>query len=127
MSLGGLQTTAMSTARSNYIASVVAYSGSGFGPDQNPSNKVPAIVAHGGPSDIVIVHFDVLTEAYYTEMVDRGRFVIICGHGGGHTLPGPINGGRDWQFLLDHPFGTSPSPYAGGLPAGYPAYCEASE
>jgi len=67
-------------------------------------------VTHGGPTDIVIVHFDVLTEAYYTEMVDRGHFVIICRHGAGHTVPGPINGGRDWQFLLDHPFGTSPSP-----------------
>lgn len=27
-------------------------------------------------------------------------------------------------ILLDHPFGTIPSPYKGGLPANFPDYCE---
>jgi len=27
------------------------------------------------------------------------------------------------QFLLDHPFGVTPKPYAGGLPASFPSYC----
>jgi hypothetical protein len=28
-----------------------------------------------------------------------------------------------WKFFYDHPFGTRPSPYAGGLPGGFPGYC----
>ena len=28
-----------------------------------------------------------------------------------------------WQFFQDHPYGTDPSPYAGGLPAGFFADC----
>jgi hypothetical protein len=27
------------------------------------------------------------------------------------------------QFFFDHPYGTIPSPYAGGLPASVPSYC----
>jgi hypothetical protein len=33
-------------------------------------------------------------------------------------------GGKAMQFLADHPFNTKPSPYANGLPPGYPAYCK---
>ncbi len=28
-----------------------------------------------------------------------------------------------WQFFYDHPWGTKPSPYVDGLPAGFPDYC----
>ena len=40
----------------------------------------------------------------------------------GHTIP---TDARDsiGQFFDDHPFGTTPSPYAGGLPGGFPGYC----
>jgi hypothetical protein len=50
-----------------------------------------------------------------------------CDHGGGHCglplLPADVaNSG--WQFMVDHPFGVSPEPYAAGIPATFPKYCK---
>ncbi|MDH5676058.1 MAG: hypothetical protein OEZ06_28305 [Myxococcales bacterium] len=29
-----------------------------------------------------------------------------------------------WEFLKAHPFGVDPGPYASGLPANSPSYCQ---
>ncbi len=126
-SAGGLQTTKLSQARSNYIASVVAYSGGFRAPFQNPDNRFPALVVHGGATDVYIINFEPLSVAYYDEIVAAGHFAILCNHNGGHAVPEVFADGLAVDFMLDHPFGRYRSPYVGGLPSGYPSYCSASE
>ena len=125
-SAGGLITTLMSMERSNYVASVVGFAGGFTGFDQNPENRVPALLAHGGPGDIVFIQFDILTSAFYETIVAEGHFAILCDHGQGHSVPWALRS-ESLPFMLNHPFGTEPSPYAGGLPGAFPAYCIASE
>jgi predicted esterase len=125
-SAGGLVTTLMSAMRSNYVASIVGFSGGFYGTDQNPDNLVPALVAHGGPGDVVFIPFEPLMENYYDQIVSEGHFAILCDHGQNHTVPLALLE-RTLPFFLAHPFGTTPSPYAGGLPAEFPAYCIASD
>lgn len=127
MSAGGLQTSLVTFSRSNYIASAVSWSGGFTAPDQNPANTMAVLTAHGGPTDFVFIAFEPIVEAYYTTLVNTGHFAMICRHNSGHTVPNAIRG-LALSFMLDHPFGTYASPYAGGsVPAAYPGYCEASE
>lgn len=123
-SAGAMNTTQVGWRRSGYIASVVTYSGAHIGqPDiQDESNLFAAMVFHGGPSDKVIIDFKPQGEAYAQSLKDAGHFSFICDHGMGHTVPSDGRASA-WQFLKDHPFGTSPEPYEKALPAGFPAYC----
>ncbi|MBM4358775.1 MAG: hypothetical protein FJ096_11790 [Deltaproteobacteria bacterium] len=124
MSAGGLQTTQFSYRRSGYVASVVTYSGGkvGFPSDQDPMNPFAAMIVHGGPKDIVILKFMDTSLAYHADLTETGRFSFVCGHTLGHKIPMDARASVG-VFLDAHPFGTSPSPYASGLPAGFPAYC----
>lgn len=124
-SAGALHTTKMSYMRSNYIASVVTYSG-GLHSDnlenQNPANKFAAMIQHGGPTDIVNgFHFMEASEAYHDDLEKTGHFSLICNHGGGHGIPSNVSG--VWKFLNDHPFGAKET-YPGGLPDVFPDYCK---
>ena len=124
ISAGGLNTVQMGYRRSGYLASVVVMSGGLFAPGttQDPENRYPAMIFHGGPSDQVLVNFQDLSETYRAELTNAGQFSIMCNHGLGHTVPIDAR----WtmiDFLLAHPFGTDPSPYAQALPPDYPAYC----
>ena len=126
-SAGGLQTTVMSYARSNYMASVAPYSGgtSGFGNGtaQDPSNVPAAMVIHGAPgSDTFIMDFAAASATYESDVKSRGGFAIDCNHGGGHQIPSGIQPSV-WEFMKDHPYKVKPDPYAAGLPAGFPSYC----
>lgn len=126
-SAGGLMTSMVVDSRSNYLASAVSWSGGFSSTDQNPANTLPVLTSHGGESDFVYISFEQTVEAFYAKMVNEGHFAIICRHGGGHTVPTAIRN-EALSFMLDHPFGTYSSPYAGGLlPSAYPGYCEASE
>jgi predicted esterase len=124
MSAGGLNTTQMSWRRSGYLASVVTYSGGQLGAvvEQDANNKFAAMIFHGGVDDQVVISFQQVSEAYRTELRDRDHFAFICDHGMGHDIPTDATGSVR-QFFEDHPYGTVPSPYVGGLPAGFPAYC----
>ena len=127
MSAGGLQTTAMAYARAGYMASVTSYSG-GITPFlvdptlQDPASKVAAMIVHGGTGDNLFLMFQDTSNAFHDDLTQKGLFSFLCNHGGGHTIPSGI-GASTWQFFQDHPYGTAPSPYAGGLPAGFPDYC----
>ncbi|WP_225414223.1 hypothetical protein [Stigmatella hybrida] len=125
MSAGGLNTTQMSYRRSGYIASVVTYSGGKVStiPTQDTSNKFAAMIFHGGPSDQVIINFQTASQNYAADLKAKSQFSMICNHGNGHTIPTAARAAV-WQFLQAHPYGTVPSPYAGGLPASMPAYCQ---
>jgi hypothetical protein len=123
-SAGAIQTIQMSYRRSGYIASVVTFSGAkapGI-PDQDPSNKFAALIFHGGANDQVVVSFQEGSQQYKTELAASGRFSLICDHGLGHRIP-PAAPTSAWPFLRDHPFGTTPSPYARTLPSSVPDYC----
>ncbi len=124
ISAGGLHTVQMGYRRSGYIASVVVMSGGLFSPreSQDPANLFPAMIFHGGPSDQVIVNFKDLSEKYRAALQEAGQFSILCDHGMGHTVPLEARPSMI-DFLLAHPFGTNPSPYAKAMPPEYPAYC----
>jgi poly(3-hydroxybutyrate) depolymerase len=123
-SAGAMNTEQFAARRSGYLAAIVAYSGARLGPvdEQDPANLYPAMLFYGGPSDQVSVNFADQTKLYHDTLVSEGHFAFMCNHGQGHTVPssGPASA---WQFLLDHPFGVRPEPYAAGLPKGFPVYC----
>lgn len=123
-SAGAMNTEQFAARRSGYLASVVAYSGARVGnvEEQDPENKYPAMLFHGGSSDQVIVNFADATQKYHDDLAADGHFSFICDHGMGHTVPADGRAAA-WQFLLDHPFGARPEPYQGALPAGFPGYC----
>lgn len=126
MSAGGLHTTQMSYRRASYLASVVTYSGGLIAarrpPTDEPDNRFAALVFHGGESDVVVISFQEASERYWQMLTDRGHYAAICDHGGGHDIPIDARASV-WQFFQDHPYGAYPSPYAGGLPAGFFADC----
>jgi predicted esterase len=123
-SAGAMNTEQFAARRSGYLASIVAYSGARIGnPDeQEPANLYPAMLFYGGASDQVIVNFADATKTYHDALTSEGHFSFMCNHNMGHTVPssGPP---AAWQFLQDHPYGTSPEPYAKALPASFPSYC----
>jgi poly(3-hydroxybutyrate) depolymerase len=129
MSAGGLKTAQVSLRRSGYIASVVVYSGGlvegDMPPDQDPQNLFAAMIFYGGPTDISPVDGIPYTDAsrrYLDLITSQGRFGFLCNHNGGHSVPQDSQASA-WRFLQDHPFGTTPEPYAKALPAGFPSYC----
>ena len=128
MSAGALQTTAMSFLRSAYIASVVTYSGGmpdGFAPPpQNPENKLAALIFMGGSSDNVFgLDFKAASERYLTTLTAAGHFAALCDHGRGHEIP--LDAAPSVaEFFAANPYGAWPSPFADGLPASFPSYCE---
>ncbi|MET0404998.1 MAG: hypothetical protein ABW123_21460 [Cystobacter sp.] len=125
MSAGGLNTTQMSYRRSGYIASVVTYSGGRMStiPTQDASNKFAAMIFHGGSSDQVVINFQTASQNYANDLKAKSQFAMLCNHGRGHTIPTDARAAV-WQFLQAHPYGTVPSPYAGGLPSTMPSYCQ---
>ena len=127
MSAGALQTTALSFMRSAYVASVATYSGgvpNGFMPAvQDPANKFAALIIHGGTSDAVFgVDFKAASESYRAMLAANGHFAAVCAHTKGHEIPLDA-APAVYAMFRAHPYATSPSPFANGLPASFPAYC----
>jgi poly(3-hydroxybutyrate) depolymerase len=127
MSAGALQTTAFSFVRSAYVASVATYSG-GLPPGvqlamQEPSNKFAALIFDGGTADNVFgVDFKAASENYRTVLAGNGHFAALCEHTQGHEIP--LDAAPSvYAMFRAHPFATSPSPYASGLPSSFPTYC----
>jgi predicted esterase len=126
MSAGGLQASAMAYERSNYLASVISYSGGKIFPvtRQDESNTLPIVLTHGGTTDAVIVNFKTQSELMADELKPLGHFIVMCDHGRGHWWPEEFGaGGAAVQFFRAHPYKVSPEPWAGGLPASMPSYC----
>jgi predicted esterase len=120
-SAGALMTTSLAFGRSSYFASVAMYSGGltsgAVPPYQDPNNKFAALILTGGATDNVFnTDFQKASQALQTKLKADGHSALYCDHGQGHAIP-PAYTGAVGQFLLDHPFGTNPSPYVGALPA----------
>ena len=129
MSAGGLKAAQVSLRRSGYLASVVVYSGGltegDMPPDQDPDNKLAAMILYGGTSDISPVDGINYTDAsnrYRDLLKSQGRLAFLCNHGGGHSVPRDSQESA-WRFMQDHPYGVTPEPYAQALPDGFLRYC----
>lgn len=144
-SLGGILTDMLVSSRSDVIASVATYSGGYW---NNPANVdaflgtavmwpeyaveqgYAQLLLHGGPTDlfdlgVLQLHFDQYAEADATFLGEHGHDTIVCAHGQGHSAPVPGMGAdRLIEFFADHPYGTTDSPYAAGLPGSFADYCE---
>jgi predicted esterase len=123
MSNGGLETGYLIATRNSVIASAAPLSG-GIGVPYDPEYAMPVLVTWGGPTDSAFEQdFDQLAHDMISELQANGEFVADCDHGQGHYFDATF---WPWvlQFLLDHPRGVTPEPYAGGLPAVFPDYCE---
>jgi len=130
ISAGGLMSAEMLIRRANYMASAAPQSGAigAWTPkpvNAEPSNKTSAIVFHGGAGDRwPSGGLDYPQEAVKIadEIVGNGGFALLCNHNGGHRVPMDAIDAI-WQFFKDHPWNTSPSPYAKGVPNSMPEYC----
>jgi poly(3-hydroxybutyrate) depolymerase len=121
-SAGALFTSQVSFSRSSYVASVATYSGGGGGVMQDPTNKFPAMIMHGGPGDVVVIEFQTTSEQYHSQLKGAGHFAVICNHGGGPVIPNAAIPSVV-QFFFDHGY-KQPSTYpTAGYPAGFPNYC----
>lgn len=125
-SAGGLHTTHVAQARSNYIASFISYSGGLFllpTMDQNPANHVAGILTYGDPgADVVILDFNAQSQSWYKQFQPMGWYSMMCHHPGGHEID-PQVAPLSLRFFMDHPYKVSPEPYASAVPSGYPSYC----
>jgi hypothetical protein len=128
-SAGGLAAGTMAFARSSYLAASNPNSGGvapwpGLATLQDPSHVPASLTMHGGDADMVVISFGQASLDMDTALAAAGGFEVDCNHGGGHVAAGGDLKKAGWELMKAHPFGTKPSPYAGGLPAGFPAYCK---
>jgi dienelactone hydrolase len=125
-SAGGLMSGSLAVQRSSYVASMAAYSGGQTattrGMFEDPTNKLSGLLFHGGTMDTAGgTSYPTAANNYVMTLRGNGGAAVVCNHNMGRTMPsdGPL---AVLRFFEDHPFGR-PSPYAGGLPPGLPAYC----
>ena len=127
-SAGGLQSGCMAFERSSYLAAAAPNSGGIVGRRQWQDMSSPAIFTmHGSQSgDVVIVAFADTSRTLDTAAKDHGSFVVNCNHNGGHCAASGELHTAAWEFMKAHPYGTkaADSPWASGIPAGVPSYCE---
>lgn len=132
-SAGGYYNSYLTLRRAEILASTGGMS-PGLTVEYEASDDQPAmIVAWGGAEDIAFDQdFDTSSKKVMNTFASNGHFVVGCDHSSlplredlpymasRHTWP--IDGGR-WfvRFLLDHPKGADPDPYAAGLPEALPA------
>lgn len=124
-SAGGLFSVAMGAVRSSYMAAVASNSGGFTFPSGFENDHTPALMTvHGAMgSDVVGIDFASASATACDAFKARGVMAIDCDTGGGHCGGGG-EAGDIWQFFKDHPFGVSPEPYAGGLPASFNSICK---
>lgn len=125
MSAGGLWTSYLTLHRAEWLSATAPLSGGTPGAAyETPAAPIPVLMTWGGPSDTYgPLSFDEATQDMIAGLRGDGHFVVACEHDQGHTLP-PGGIGYAYQFLMDHPLGLAAEPYAGGLPSGFPAWCE---
>jgi hypothetical protein len=127
LSAGAMHTLHLSVVRSQYLASVVSYSG-GNGlladPPAPPAGPaVPSLLTYGHEGrDVAGVDINVASRKWYDWYSPFGWYMLLCEHDGGHEIPSAV-AAHAYQFLLDHPYGVKPEPYAARIPAVFPSYC----
>ncbi len=124
MSAGGLMTTLLTLHRAEVLAATAPFSGGAFAEDYTPpARDLPVLVTWGGPSDTFGgFDFHAASQSLADHLEGDGHFVVRCMHDLGHQPPQGA-AGLAWRLFEDHPAGVD-SPWAGGLPAGFPDWCE---
>ncbi len=139
VSAGGLFNSQLLQARGHYLSSAIVISG-GVGELVRPwvgsQHRLPVIVLWGGPSDNFggVFNFHTISINLVNGLAGAGHFVIECVHACGHFPPllvQDMNGNNFdgfsplFEFFLQHPYWLpdGASPYAGGLPPTFPAFC----
>jgi hypothetical protein len=124
-SAGGLQTGCMAIMRSSYLAAVAPNSGGTVTRPMWQDMHSPAVFTmHGGSGDMVIVTFSETSATFDMNAKMHGSFVVNCNHGGTHCGAPAALQSSAWQFMKDHPWGFTKSPWADMFPAGTPSYCK---
>jgi predicted esterase len=126
-SAGGLQASAMVYSRSSYLAAAMPNSGgTTFRYALEDPKHIPTVIAtHGAAGrDVVVIDFSTTTATMARDISAKGGFMVVCDHGGGHCGSPAAVKSAQWDFLMAHPFGVTPEPYADGLPAGFPSVCK---
>jgi poly(3-hydroxybutyrate) depolymerase len=127
-SAGALQAGCMAITRSSYVAASAMNSGGEIVMQtlQDPTHVPAVMTMHGDPStDVVVVNFADASHMLDTQIKQAGGYEMDCNHGGGHCGAPANLYSAAIDFLLDHPFGISPEPYAGGIPSNiFPSYCQ---
>ncbi|MEZ4306887.1 MAG: hypothetical protein R3F14_02405 [Polyangiaceae bacterium] len=122
-SAGAMNTTQVGWWRSGYIASVVTFSGAQIGtpPDQDPENKFPAMVVHGGADDIVVIEFS--PRARSTPRASRTRAISPSSATTEKATPSPpTSASLHGSSSRTTPSASSPSPTRRPSPRGS-SYC----
>lgn len=127
MSNGGLFTSLLLAQRSDLLASAAPFSGGLMGEMADDYRPMPVLLSWGGPTDDAYqIDFNEANLELIDTLTGLGSFVVACDHGTGHELDSAW-----WpyafEFLLDHPMGVDPEPYASGLPDTFPAWCSIAE
>ncbi len=124
-SAGALWTSYLSLYRGDTLASILPFSG-GTDPVieyRTPASAFPALLPFGGDSDTYgggLVNFWETQGNFAASLAADGHFVVVCDHGGGHTLP-PESLDMMTAWLPAHTYG-QPSPFLGDISA-FPDYC----
>jgi predicted esterase len=126
-SAGAMHSLHLALARSDYIASVISYSGGRINLNaetpQDPSNRVPVLLAYGRVGlDYAGLDFPTLSLQWYDKFKAMGWYTMLCDHQGGHAIPGELVP-QAIRFLLDHTYKFEPEMYSGGVPGVFPSYC----
>ena len=142
-SAGGLMTDLIGNMRGEKVASLVSYSGGYFSdkinlqgiafniqwPDPGPSSGYAQVILYGGAKDVydavvAQVPFNQFAINDTTFLNGLGHDVIRCNHDSGHTVPYGFQSKQVLEFFKKHTRGVVDSPFAAGLPADYPKYCD---
>ncbi|HKU42617.1 MAG TPA: hypothetical protein VJR89_30875 [Polyangiales bacterium] len=126
-SAGAMYSLRLAFSRSDYIASVISYSGGVTDPNppkpQDPSNHVPAMLTYGRVGlDYIALDFPMLTLQWYEKTKALGWYSMLCDHGGAHVIPEDV-AVQSLRFMLDHSYKNEPESYAQGVPVVFPSYC----
>lgn len=132
MSAGGLWTSFLGIHRGDTLATILPMSG-GTGDLMDydtPGGDWPAMLVYGGANDTwggsgVEVSFADTTLTFAGQLHADGRRVVLCDHGGGHTLPAEAMD-MTATWLLEHSYG-APSPFADGDLSAFPEWCAVYE
>jgi len=126
-SSGALHSMHLALARSSYIASVVSFSGgrpAGSLVPEDPTNKVPALLAYGREGlDNAFVDFNITSRDWYNMFAPQGYYALLCDHQRGHAIPEELVP-HALRFFMDHPYQVSPEPYLRTVPTTYPSFCK---
>ncbi len=113
-SAGGLWSTYLMMHMSDHLASAAIFSG-GTPTEmgefyQQPSWRIPVLATHGGPSDEVVLRFDLATEDMASRLAEDGHLIVVCAHNEGHVIPWDIPS-LIMPFLLSHSWGQADKTY----------------